>query len=193
MKQALIIFYRNPEIGKVKSRLAATVGEERALAIYIRLASFTRNITETLLMDKIVFYSNYIDTEDAWNNSIYKKQLQQGEDLGVRMSNAFLWAFRNGYASVVLIGTDCLDIDESIIKRSFSLLSEFEVVIGPAKDGGYYLLGMNQSHPHLFLNKEWGTHTVLSDTLENLGEINFQLLPVLNDIDEESDLPKNFL
>lgn len=193
-KNALIIFYRNPELGKVKTRLAAKTGDEKALAIYLHLASHTREITEILTLDKVVFYSDYIDTEDGWSNSGYHKQLQQGADLGARMFNAFRWAFGSGYSSACIIGTDCLELTSEKILRAFEALEVYDVVVGPAKDGGCYLLGLNKLHEPLFVNKEWGSYTVFSDTLEDLEnlKLEYKLLPILTDIDELSDLPKKF-
>src|SRR5690606_10865667 len=179
-KQLLIIFYRNPELGKVKTRLAASLGDDKALAIYLDLASHTRQITDAFDTDKVVFYSDHIDTDDNWSNDVYQKQLQHGHDLGERMHNAFDWALQSGYQSVCIIGTDCFDLTSELLYKAFNDLHTTDVVIGPARDGGYYLLGMNTLHADFFKNKEWGTHTVYSDTLEDIGnlDLEFALLPI---------------
>ena len=191
MKRLLIIFYRNPEIGKVKSRLANTVGEDRALAIYLYLAAHTRKVSSSVLVDRVVYYSTFIDREDSWSNDAFAKQLQHGNDLGERMKHAFEESFRAGYNSICIIGTDCLEITEEIVTKAFEALEHNDTVIGPAADGGYYLLGMNKFIPELFDNKEWSTASVCVDTINDFKRFNlsYQQLPALHDIDTEADLP----
>jgi rSAM/selenodomain-associated transferase 1 len=190
-KQLLIIFYRNPELGKVKSRLAATVGEERALAIYLLMATHARNISLSIPMDKIVYYSAFIDSEDNWLNRDFQKRLQHGSDLGEKMKNAFEESFNSGYESVCIIGTDCLQLTEDILIMAFDTLKQHDAVVGPAADGGYYLLGMNRFVPELFNNKTWSTSSVCGDTIQDLKSLHcsYYLLPTLHDVDQESDLP----
>lgn len=188
----LIIFYRNPEIGKVKTRLAVTVGDSSALAIYLYIAAHTKLITENLPVDKAVFYSSHIDTEDNWKNGVYKKYVQTGMDLGEKMSNAFLKGFQSGYESICIIGTDCYELTPEIIEEAFVRLQYHDVVIGPATDGGYYLLGMKKHYQNVFEDKLWSTHSVCEATLkdvETLG-LKYFLLPKLTDVDDESDLPR---
>jgi uncharacterized protein len=189
-KQALLIFTKNPEAGKVKTRLAATMGNDAALAIYHQLLLHTVSVTEYLLVEKFVFYSNFIEQEDVWNSKRYHKEVQQGADLGERMKNAFTSAFRKGYDKIVIIGTDCPDLNAGIIMNAFVYLQSHDVVIGPAEDGGYYLLGMKRLYSDLFENLQWSTKAVFNDTLKICDELEltYQLLPVLNDIDEEKDL-----
>jgi len=190
-KRLLIIFYRNPELGKVKSRLAATVGEERALAIYLLMAAHARKICIPIPVDKTVYYSEFIDLEDNWSNQDFKKRLQHGSDLGEKMKQAFDESFNSGYESVCIIGTDCLELAEDILVNAFQILQHKDAVIGPAVDGGYYLLGMTRYTPLLFNNKGWSTSSVCKDTIEDLRQLqyNYQLLPTLHDVDKESDLP----
>ena len=189
--ELLIIFYRNQEIGTVKTRLAATIGNEKALRIYVELCDHTRAITETLHVDKVVFYSNEIRTPDIWPDSAYHKALQHGQDLGERMHNAFARAFGKGYHSVCIIGTDCYELTMSVIEEAFNILRSRDAVIGPAADGGYYLLGLKKLHPELFVKKKWSTSSVLKDTLENFRSagITYSTLPLLRDVDVEDDLP----
>jgi rSAM/selenodomain-associated transferase 1 len=188
--KALIIFAKNPEVGKVKTRLAATIGNEVALAIYHQLLLHTVSITQDLSFHKFVFYSNLIEQEDMWNSQDYRKQAQNGIDLGARMKNAFASIFLKTYNSAVIIGTDCPGLNATIITNAFTYLQSHDVVIGPAEDGGYYLLGMNELHSKLFEDIEWSTSAVLSDTIKRCEDLhlNYYLLPVLNDIDEERDL-----
>jgi uncharacterized protein len=187
----LMIFYRNPEMGQVKTRLAATLGDAAALAIYLKLVSHTRIITDGLNAEKIVYYSNYIDTEDSWPNHTYKKALQQGEDLGARMQHAFQSAFHNGYQKVCIIGTDCLELSKEVVENAFAQLNHNDAVLGPAKDGGYYLLGLKKYIPDVFTNKVWSTDTVAIRTLDDFKnhQLTYTLLPELRDVDTEADLP----
>lgn len=189
----LIIFYRNPEIGKVKTRLAATVGDKKALATYLKLSAYTRDVALQTNCDRVIYYSNHVNTEDNWSNNSFSKQVQVGNDLGSRMCHAFEKAFQDGYAHVCIIGTDCLELTSETLSAAFDKLKTHDAVIGPARDGGYYLLGMNQLYPNLFLNKEWSTATVAARTIadfENL-KLTYYQLQTLSDIDREEDLPKD--
>lgn len=188
-KNLLLLFTRNPELGKVKSRLAKTIGKEKALEIYKELLNHTRIISENLESDKRVYYSENISTSDEWNPSIYEKRIQTGNDLGAKMLNAFKEGFLSNYEKIIIIGSDIYDLKESHIKQAFDELDNFDTVLGPAEDGGYYLFGMKTLIPSVFENKEWGTETVLKDTLENLkGNYSISFLETLNDIDVISDI-----
>ena len=189
-KEALLIFTKNPVPGKVKTRLAATVRNDVAFSVYQQLVKHTLVITSGLPVDKFVFYSDEVEQEDVWNEKHYLKQLQQGNNLGERMNNAFASTFKKGVNKVVVIGTDCPGLDAGIIMNAFTYLDKYNVVIGPAADGGYYLLGMKQHHPQLFENIPWSTNIVLEETISKCvaSHLDYWLLPVLNDIDEEKDL-----
>ena len=194
-KSLIIIFYRNPELGKVKTRLAATLGDDKALAVYLRLVNHTQSITKDLIMDKMVCYSHHVDTEDCWDNTTYQKQIQKGNTLGDKLEHAVKHAFDQGYQYVGVIGSDCFELTEDILKNSFLKLQTNDAVIGPAKDGGYYLLGMRKFVTEFFKNKEWSTATVAKDTINDfkrLGLTHFVLF-VLSDVDREEDLPKGLL
>lgn len=191
-KQLLIIFTRNPVLGKVKTRLAKTVGDQTALDIYKFLLNYTVAITKNLKSDKAVYYSENIQENDLWDSATYQKKLQQGNDLGERMQQAFESAFREGYEKVMIIGSDLYDIQSQHIEKAFEELEKNEVVIGPAEDGGYYLLGMNTLIANAFKKKSWGTETVLKDTLNDLDTRSVALMKdVLNDIDVYEDIAHN--
>ena len=187
-KKALIIFTRNPEFGKVKTRLARTIGDESALDIYKFLIQHTVKVTKDLKVDKYVFYSEEIRKNDAWNVDIFRKKLQEGNDLGERMHNAFIEIFKMGYEKAVIIGCDMFDWEKADLEAAFVALNDFDFVIGPATDGGYYLLGMKHPMQTLFLNKEWGTSSVLEQTLRDLEDENYLLLKERNDIDIYDDI-----
>lgn len=191
-KELLIIFYRNPELGKVKTRLAASIGDEKALAIYLKLSAHTRDVTENLTMDKALYYSDFTDREDNWSLTHFKKEIQTGRDLGERMRNAFASGFEQGYQKIVIIGTDCFELTPEIIKQSFERLDHHDTVIGPALDGGYYLLGMKKLIPEVFRNKAWSTESVCTETMKDFERLNlgYSLSPPLRDVDEVKDLPE---
>ncbi|WP_152287056.1 TIGR04282 family arsenosugar biosynthesis glycosyltransferase [Flavicella marina] len=188
-KNLLIIFTRNPELGKVKSRLAKSIGNEKALQIYKELLAHTRKISEHLDADKHLYYTNEISNSDAWDASIYEKKIQVTGDLGIKMGNAFESAFLLGYEKVIIIGSDIYDLTQSHIEYAFSCLDKTDTVIGPALDGGYYLLGLKMYIPSVFKNKNWGSDSVLKDTVEDLDtKFSISFLETLNDIDVISDI-----
>ncbi len=190
-KRLLIIFYRNPELGKVKTRLAASIGEEKALAIYLLMGAHTKAIAENVETEKIIYYTDFIDREDNWPNEKFEKQLQRGSDLGERMTNAFADGFSAGFERICIVGTDCFELTAEIIAEAFQKLEQTDVVIGPAMDGGYYLLGMTRLLAPLFKNKKWSTDTIYANTINDLNKIGrkFFELECLTDVDEEKDLP----
>lgn len=188
---ALIVFIKNPELGKVKTRLAKTVGNEKALAIYKALMGHTRDIALAVSTDRLLFYSQEIHPNDNWSTTNFKKHLQATGDLGTKMKAAFQQAFLD-HQKVVIIGSDCASLTPAIVKVAFQQLEKHAFVIGPALDGGYYLLGMNQYAPSVFEDIIWSTDSVLEDTkqrIKNLG-MDYVLLPALSDIDYEEDWVK---
>lgn len=184
----LLIFTRNPELGKCKTRLAASVGDKTALDIYKFLLNHTVAITKNLVLDKQVLYSEEIWEDDIWDSKIFTKRLQEGIDLGERMSNAFEEGFKAGYKKICIIGSDMFDLSENDLKNAFTSLNKHEIVIGPAEDGGYYLLGMKSLHEKLFQNKAWGTGNVLKHTLQDLEGKNYSTLATRNDVDLYEDI-----
>ena len=187
-RNLLLIFTRNPELGKAKTRLAKTVGDETALEIYKFLLERTKKISSKVTSDKAVYYSVKIRENDIWDSSIYQKHQQIGEDLGIRMLNAFKNSFEAGYDKVMIIGSDLYDLTSEIIDNAFHQLDINDVVLGPAEDGGYYLLGMNSLHKKVFKNKTWGTSSVRKDTLADLQDKKVHLLTELNDVDVFEDI-----
>jgi rSAM/selenodomain-associated transferase 1 len=187
-KNLLLIFTRNPELGKAKTRLAKTVGDETALEIYKFLLRKTRDISLEVTSDKAVYYSVKVREHDIWDSKIYQKHQQIGQDLGIRMLHAFKNGFDAGYEKVMIIGSDLYDLTSQNIENAFIQLNTNDVVIGPAEDGGYYLLGMNSLHPKIFKNKVWGTASVRKDTLDDLISKKVKLLEIMNDIDIYEDI-----
>jgi uncharacterized protein len=190
MENALIIFVRNPDKGKVKSRLAKDIGDDQSLAVYKYLLQYTSDIAIGCNCSRFVFYSSYVHMNDVFDDDVFTKFVQEGEDLGERMMNAFKKVFDLGCKKVCIIGSDCYALQTEIIHEAFENLETTDIVIGPASDGGYYLLGMKQLHIELFAEKEWGTSSVLDDTAETILKLKITSseLSVLNDIDTVEDL-----
>ncbi len=187
-KNLLIIFTRNPEPGKVKKRLAADIGDRAALEVYKMLLERTARITRNLPFEKIVYYSEAVEQEDCWENAIFQKRAQKGADLGERMENAFRENFDDGYSHIAIIGSDIYELQQQDIWEAFRALEQNDAVLGPAPDGGYYLLGMNSLNSAVFKNKAWSTDRVLQDTLEDLKNKKIKMLQARNDIDFVKDL-----
>ena len=184
-----------PEPGKVKTRLAADIGDQQALEVYHRLLNHTHEITQALPQDKIVYYTPHIPAEDVWEPDQFQKALQVEGDLGARMQQAFEQGFARGYTRICIIGTDCYDLTTDHLKQAFRALYHHDAVLGPSRDGGYYLLGMCRLYPELFANKTWSTESVADDTRTDMQRlhISFQQLPTLNDIDTIHDLKQSAL
>ncbi len=187
-KNLLLIFTRNPVLGQCKTRLAATVGDKVALDIYRFLLNHTFAITNELPVQKQVYYSNDIWKDDIWDSRIFDKRLQQGSDLGERMSNAFRKGFEDGFENIIIIGSDIYELATKDLLEAFDALEKNEFVIGPAEDGGYYLLGMKAYNETVFKNKNWGKEKVFQSTMYDLKNEKVFLLKSKNDIDLYDDV-----
>ncbi|MEX0927791.1 MAG: TIGR04282 family arsenosugar biosynthesis glycosyltransferase [Balneolales bacterium] len=188
-KCALIVFVKNPDRGYVKTRLAQTIGHQQALEVYLDLLRHTQKTTVEVAAHVHVYYSRCIETNDIWAEPHYTKHRQMGTHLGQRMHHAFSEMFDAGYKKAVIIGSDCFELTTSHITDAFEVLDRRQAVIGPAADGGYYLLGMRRHSPSLFKNKNWGSASVFSDTIRDMQKesLSWAELPVLNDIDTGAD------
>ena len=184
----LLVFTKNPVAGKVKTRLAKDIGDPKALEIYKFLLEHSAKFTATVNASKQVYYSDSVNMDDIWDNKLYSKRKQTGEDLGERMLNAFDNGFQEGFEKVIVIGSDMYDIKTIDIENAFQELEKHEYVIGPASDGGYYLFGMKTLNSKVFKNKEWGTSSVLNDTLNDLQQEDVKLLEIRNDVDLLEDI-----
>lgn len=190
---ALIVFVKNPQAGRVKTRIAAEAGAEKALEIYLELLDITRRQALTFDSEWYIFYSDHIDNHDAWPDQ-YSRHLQHGSDLGERMFNAFVKIFSSlppdEKCKVILMGSDCPDINATILQQASTQLDEADCVIGPAVDGGYYLIGFSVIPDKcIFSGISWSTSSVYSDTIKKLAEAGYSLgvLPVLSDVDTLAD------
>lgn len=136
----------------------------------------------------MLFYSQRIAEGDEWLPEDFEKYLQADGDLGDRMEAAFQEAFSK-HDRVVIIGSDCISLTTAIVADAFAKLAEYDYVLGPALDGGYYLLGMNTFSPALFRNMPWSTEDVGSITRQRISDMEktlYELSP-LSDIDYEED------
>jgi rSAM/selenodomain-associated transferase 1 len=183
----LIIFVKNPVPGQVKTRIARTVGDAKAVDIYTHLLRYTQQLIESFRGQRVVYYGDFVNPYDGWND--YDKQLQTSGDLGERMANAFQEQFAAGADKVVIIGSDCLAITPAHLGQAFAALDTADIVIGPATDGGYYLLGMKQVHSFLFQAMPWSQPELrqLTELAIFQHGLTFAPLETLTDIDEWSD------
>lgn len=188
---ALLIFIRNPELGKVKTRLARDLGPEEALRIYRKLLGHTRKVAQAVAVERFLFYSNFIDREDSWPEPDFKKYLQPDGDLGDRMLQAFGQALSH-CEKAVIVGSDCPGLTPLILQTAFEQLGSHDFVIGPAIDGGYYLIGMKKLTPELFRDMTWSTDRVFQETTERMQAMgsSYYVLPTLSDIDYAEDWEK---
>ncbi|NEQ72846.1 MAG: glycosyltransferase [Okeania sp. SIO2C9] len=193
--QQLIIFTRYPEPGKTKTRLIPALGAEGA-------ANLQRQMTETTvkkanklfdfisLSIEVRFVGGDLKLMKNWLGSDLKYQEQGIGDLGERMAIAFQSAFNRGMKYVIIIGIDCPSLTPEIILQAFTKLTQSDVIIGPATDGGYYLIGLRKITPELFQGINWGTSEVLSKTvvIAQSMKLVIDYLPKLSDVDRPEDL-----
>ncbi|MGD1701600.1 TIGR04282 family arsenosugar biosynthesis glycosyltransferase [Dapis sp. BLCC M229] len=195
--QQLIIFTRYPEPGKTKTRLIPALGAEGAANLQFQMTETTIKKANKLanmmsLSIEIRFAGGDLQLMKNWLGSDLKYQEQGTGDLGERITRAFESAFDREMKSVVIIGTDCLSLTPEIMLQAFAKLTQSDLIIGPAIDGGYYLIGLKKIIPELFQEINWGTSEVLSKTVAIAQNINLAIdyLPELSDIDRPEDLEK---
>lgn len=189
----LIIFAKAPIIGKVKTRLIPALGAEGACQLYEEMArKIIVNLSESKICQAKVY--SHLDIthqffKDLEISNALKVYPQHGNDLGERMFQAVKSRLIK-FSKVIVIGTDCPDYSADYIESAIHVLDKKDVVIGPATDGGYVLIGMKTPEPHVFTQIKWGQNTVLEKTLERLIEksLTYQLLSPLHDIDVPADL-----
>ncbi|MFN3504990.1 MAG: TIGR04282 family arsenosugar biosynthesis glycosyltransferase [Caldimicrobium sp.] len=200
LSKALALFFKVPEEGKVKTRLAKTLGKAFAIKVYKHLLKKTICTLENLKGVALFgFYSGKIILE-GFSYFNFKKNWkiipQEGNDLSEKLKVAVELLFALGYEKIVLIGADCPYLTPFYISLAFQKLEEYPVVIGPAKDGGYVLLGLTQNFPNyhiLFDGLPFETSELLKETLIRLPEKSFYLLPTLEDVDTFGDLLRYLL
>lgn len=187
----LLIMTKTPIPGQVKTRLAASIGNDLACAVYQYLLKHTAALCQAIEVDRHVFYAPTIVNDDAFPTHAYTKVLQVDGNLGAKMQAAFAEAFADGMKRVVIIGSDCYDLTPDLLTQAFEALENHDAVLGPALDGGYYLLGLRQMIPSVFENKPWSQPELLDVTTQELEQqgYSYQRLVPLSDIDYLKDLP----
>lgn len=185
MQNLLIVFLKKPELGKVKTRLAVGIGKQNSLLIYKNLVLKAIN----------TFVGNW-DVQLHWAYDIpdnYKNNsnsfIQTGTDIGEKMMNAINFGLVN-YPKVILVGADIPRLNATVIGEAFKNLENSDLVLGPALDGGYYLIGTKKSYPDIFGLSKWSHEGVLNDTITIAKQLNisYSFTESLNDLDTKEDL-----
>ncbi len=191
MADHLLVFARHPALGLVKTRLAHTLGPAEALRIYRELLARTHAAAQGLVAHKTLWLAGEAPSTGSefagWAGFAQRPQVTG--DLGARLHHAFATAFAAGATAAVVVGTDCPELSEALLRAAFRQLATHEVVVGPAADGGYYLLGTQALVPAFFSNKPWSTDAVLAHTLADAERLGLRVahLPTLSDVDTAQD------
>lgn len=197
--QHLIIFTRYPEPGKTKTRLIPVLGDIGAANLQKQMTEQTiLQVKElqklTKLSVEICFTGGNLEKMRNWLGNDLLYQFQGEGDLGQRMERSLVNAFNQTAKQVIIIGTDCPDLNSQILLDAFEKLQVFNLVLGPAIDGGYYLIGLQKPAAELFTNIHWGTAEVFAKTVEIAEKLNLSIgyLPSLADIDRPEDLESEY-
>jgi rSAM/selenodomain-associated transferase 1 len=193
-RERLAVFAKAPRLGKVKTRLCPPLSAEQALELHRALVEDTLDRLQKVSRPDIehwIYISEALnDPEDLTIPSDWAQQIQQGEDLGERLENAFRTAFEDGVERLVVLGTDSPTVPINCIYEAFDELTRYDAVIGPSLDGGYYLIGCSQFIPEIFQGVSWGKVTVLRETTDALQRMqkSFNYLIDWYDVDTDEDL-----
>ncbi len=196
-RDGLILFLRLPVPGKVKTRLAAGIGPEKAAKIYRRLAESVIGQAAAAcdVLDTYLFVADPDDIEEVrrWVGRGLPVLGQAAGDLGGRMADAFDTVFSFGHRRVLIAGTDVPALNHGHLRQALQALQGCDLVLGPAVDGGYYLLGLNRPNPGLFKDMAWSQPTVLNRTLDRAQAqgLEAQRLSVLEDVDDAASLERS--
>ena len=188
-ESCLIVFVKGPVAGKVKTRLAKSIGADHAANVYKALLAHTYRLVLPVPFSRCIYYDDHVVAEDLWSAGGFEKYLQTGDTLGNKMANAFEEQFQRGYKHVIIIGSDNPELSTADIMDAETRLENHDVVIGPASDGGYYLLGLNKPIPALLQGMPWSSSRLLAYTIMVLEKesLRYALLPVRRDIDTGDD------
>ena len=178
---------KNPALGTAKTRLAATVGDQEALRIYHLLLAHTRKVAIEANIDTYLYYSDRIE-DDEWPAAYFTKRIQADGDLGNRMRSAFAEVSQY-HNKIIIIGSDCAQLTSEHIRQAIISLNNYDVVMGPVHDGGYYLLGTKGHHPAIMTDISWSTSSVVDQTIQKTKENNlsYTTIETLSDIDYYDD------
>ncbi len=185
-KTAIVVFIKNPVKGKVKTRLAKETSDEFALDVYHKLLGYTIDLVRKSTLIPVVYFSEEIENWESLKDVTKKRQ--EGRDLGERMLKAFRMELQD-YSKVILIGSDCGELENNHLEQADIALNDHDIVLGPAKDGGYYLIGLKNAHSYLFEQMPWSQSNLFSETLKkiNFNGHSIKLLEPLSDTDHLSD------
>ncbi len=196
MNERLMIFTRYPEPGKAKTRLMPALSAEAAADLHRQMTEYTlaqvKPLQQNCELTVEVWFAGGDRTQmELWLSADLRYQPQPEGNLGDRMRQAFQAAFDRDVDAAIIIGTDCPELTEALLVKAFQALQQTDVVLGPATDGGYYLIGLRQAIPELFQAITWSTDRVLQQTVTIVEKLNlsFTLLPMLTDVDRPEDLP----
>ncbi|MCZ6673584.1 MAG: TIGR04282 family arsenosugar biosynthesis glycosyltransferase [Verrucomicrobia bacterium] len=180
------LFLKAPQIGAVKTRLAKSLGEEGALQAYRQLVEFLLTRLGNAASIHVHYTPDFRQIMEDWLGDEYQYSLQVGADLGARLIHALEEELAFDADRLIFLGGDCPFVDQVRLDWAFRCLDQHDVVLGPAMDGGYYLIGMKEKIPALFQNIPWGTETVLQTTLDTCAQLNLSvsLLPEESDVDD---------
>ena len=195
-RQCLIIFTRYPIPGKAKTRLIPALGAEGAANLHARMSEYTLAQAREFCCDdfssiEVHYADESIDSLMAdWLGDDLVYHSQGTGDLGNRMARSIDLTFQSGHNQVIIIGTDCPRLDAGLIKSAFEQLLNCDLILGPAIDGGYYLIGLRRFIPELFVGINWSTEQVLAQTVEIANRLGLSIvyLPWLTDVDRPEDL-----
>jgi len=192
-RNLLIVFAKNITEGKVKTRLAASIGNKGALEVYKALFTITEKESSAVKNADLRIYFSHEILKNPWPNA--QKFIQCQGNLGDKMKDAFQQGVADGYTNIIGIGADLADLKASFVEDAFEKLNEHDFVFGPAQDGGYYLVGTSLPQLYIFDNKPWSTEGLLEETLAEIEGENHSvaLLNTLNDIDFVEDLKASSL
>jgi len=195
MSEVLLLFVRYPEAGRVKTRLIPALGADGAAALYERMAGevaahVARLRRPALRRVALVEPPERVAVVGQWLGEGFAAVAQADGDLGARLTAAFSAAFAGGARRVVAIGSDCLDLTPELLHEAFDALCRVDAVVGPALDGGYYLIGLGRAIPAAFAAVPWSSPDTLTATLDRLQAAGaaVHLLRSLRDLDTPGDL-----
>jgi uncharacterized protein len=194
IKEHLIVFTRYPEPGKAKTRLIPVLGAAGAANLHRQMTEYTIGQVRELQANRKVYVEVYFTGSESttiqnWLGQDLVYQSQGEGDLGMRMLQAFAVALK-AEANAIAIGTDCPSLNSQLLAQAFEMLPHHDLVLGPATDGGYYLIGLRRLIPELFAKIHWGTSEVFPQTVKIAANLNLSVayLPTLSDIDRPEDL-----
>ena len=187
-RPVVLLFAKYPTPGRVKTRLARQIGAHAAASRYKEMVeTLVRELKAVPTYTLTCCYDppDHDEAFRSWLPQLTSFLAQSPGDLGQRMETAIEDALSHGAPAAIVIGSDCIDLNKDILKQAIAALNESDVVIGPAVDGGYYLIGMKKPHPELFHNMTWSHQDVYRETIRRSEQqrLNVAALPVLADLD----------